>query len=270
MFCSPVRPGSCADITQARQLGLVTLLANGPFMEILADARSATTDCGASTAARRVPTTPWPRCGRSARPARTAPRSTSSWTTCPLLRARQSGTGPGRTGSSCASRRPTRPGPTRSRPTSDRFGSSPSPTPTTVTTPTKHGPCAGATPMPGTPTCSPLRGRSALASAARKASAGADDQPSSRDQIEPSLAAPPRGSSESCVARLAPARRLRARRNSRTWSSVRAWPRTACSNARSDSSRERWHLAASSRTPAVQPLLGPLDLTKSASALRSR
>ncbi|MGF0175964.1 transposase family protein [Streptomyces sp. Marseille-Q5077] len=38
LFCSPVRPGSCADITQARQLGLVKLLADGPFMEILADA----------------------------------------------------------------------------------------------------------------------------------------------------------------------------------------------------------------------------------------
>ncbi|WP_327745478.1 transposase [Streptomyces europaeiscabiei] len=38
LFCSPVQPGSCADITQARQLGLVQLLADGPFMEILADA----------------------------------------------------------------------------------------------------------------------------------------------------------------------------------------------------------------------------------------
>jgi len=38
LFCSPVRPGSCADITQARQLGLDQLLAEGPFMEILADA----------------------------------------------------------------------------------------------------------------------------------------------------------------------------------------------------------------------------------------
>ena len=38
LFCSPVRPGSCADITQARQLGLAQLLAEGPFMEILADA----------------------------------------------------------------------------------------------------------------------------------------------------------------------------------------------------------------------------------------
>ncbi|MEU6687625.1 transposase family protein [Streptomyces sp. NPDC046832] len=30
LYCSPVRPGSCADITQARQLGLVQLLADGP------------------------------------------------------------------------------------------------------------------------------------------------------------------------------------------------------------------------------------------------
>ncbi len=30
LFCSPTRPGSCADITHARQLGLVTLLADGP------------------------------------------------------------------------------------------------------------------------------------------------------------------------------------------------------------------------------------------------
>ncbi|MEJ8673019.1 transposase family protein [Streptomyces sp. MS1.AVA.1] len=38
LFCSRVRPGSRADITQARQLGLFQLLADGPFMEILADA----------------------------------------------------------------------------------------------------------------------------------------------------------------------------------------------------------------------------------------
>ncbi|MEV7387917.1 MULTISPECIES: transposase family protein [unclassified Streptomyces] len=38
LFCSPVRPGSCAYITQARQLGLAQLLADGPFVEILADA----------------------------------------------------------------------------------------------------------------------------------------------------------------------------------------------------------------------------------------
>ncbi|WP_405524372.1 transposase family protein [Streptomyces canus] len=36
LFCSPVRPGSCADITQARQLGLVELLMDSPSMEILA------------------------------------------------------------------------------------------------------------------------------------------------------------------------------------------------------------------------------------------
>ncbi|MEV5778925.1 transposase, partial [Streptomyces antimycoticus] len=38
LFRSPARPGSCADITQARQLGLVKLLAGGPVVEILADA----------------------------------------------------------------------------------------------------------------------------------------------------------------------------------------------------------------------------------------
>ncbi|WP_260695722.1 transposase family protein [Streptomyces sp. IB201691-2A2] len=38
LFCSPAEPASCADITHARQLGLVTLLANGPGVEILADA----------------------------------------------------------------------------------------------------------------------------------------------------------------------------------------------------------------------------------------
>ncbi|MFH9044871.1 transposase family protein [Streptomyces sp. NPDC017966] len=38
LFCSPTKPGSCADITQARQLGLVGLLADGPAVEILADA----------------------------------------------------------------------------------------------------------------------------------------------------------------------------------------------------------------------------------------
>jgi hypothetical protein len=38
LFCSQARPGSCADITHARQLGLVQLLAGGPFLKILADA----------------------------------------------------------------------------------------------------------------------------------------------------------------------------------------------------------------------------------------
>jgi hypothetical protein len=38
LFCSPTRPGSCADITHARQLGLVKLLADGPAVEILTDA----------------------------------------------------------------------------------------------------------------------------------------------------------------------------------------------------------------------------------------
>jgi hypothetical protein len=38
LFCSPTQPGSCADITHARQLGLVRLLQGGPTVEILADA----------------------------------------------------------------------------------------------------------------------------------------------------------------------------------------------------------------------------------------
>ncbi|MGB8940451.1 MAG: transposase family protein [Streptomyces sp.] len=38
LWCSPARPASCADITHARQLGLVKLLAEGPAVEVLADA----------------------------------------------------------------------------------------------------------------------------------------------------------------------------------------------------------------------------------------
>ncbi len=38
LFCGPAVPASCADITHARQLGLVELLAEGPGVEILADA----------------------------------------------------------------------------------------------------------------------------------------------------------------------------------------------------------------------------------------
>ncbi|MCX4986004.1 transposase [Streptomyces sp. NBC_00572] len=38
LFCSPTQPGSCADITHARELGLVKILADGPAVEILADA----------------------------------------------------------------------------------------------------------------------------------------------------------------------------------------------------------------------------------------
>ncbi|CAM5275010.1 transposase family protein [Streptomyces atroolivaceus] len=36
LFCSPTKPGSCADITHARELGLVKLLADGPPVEVLA------------------------------------------------------------------------------------------------------------------------------------------------------------------------------------------------------------------------------------------
>lgn len=52
LFCSPAEPASCADITHARKLGLVELLADGPAVEILADA-----DCqglGAQTGGRVV------------------------------------------------------------------------------------------------------------------------------------------------------------------------------------------------------------------------
>ncbi len=38
LFCSPAEPARCADITHARMLGLVKLLADGPAVEILADA----------------------------------------------------------------------------------------------------------------------------------------------------------------------------------------------------------------------------------------
>ncbi|WP_234338154.1 transposase family protein [Streptomyces sp. NRRL F-5727] len=38
LWCSPARPASCAGITHARQLGLVKLLADGPAVEVLADA----------------------------------------------------------------------------------------------------------------------------------------------------------------------------------------------------------------------------------------
>ncbi|MFC7994484.1 transposase family protein [Streptomyces pilosus] len=45
LCCSPAQPGSCADITRTRQLGLVKLLAEGPVMEVRTgrgDARAAT------------------------------------------------------------------------------------------------------------------------------------------------------------------------------------------------------------------------------------
>ncbi|MFF1358345.1 transposase family protein [Streptomyces sp. NPDC058297] len=52
LFCSPAEPASCADITHARKLGLVKLLANGPAVEILADAGYQ--GLGAQTAGRVV------------------------------------------------------------------------------------------------------------------------------------------------------------------------------------------------------------------------
>ncbi|MFI9082325.1 transposase family protein [Streptomyces sioyaensis] len=38
LFCSPAQPASCANITHARQLGLDEYLADGPIVDILADA----------------------------------------------------------------------------------------------------------------------------------------------------------------------------------------------------------------------------------------
>ncbi|MFE9404017.1 transposase family protein [Streptomyces sp. NPDC006530] len=52
LFCSPAEPASCADITHARKLGLVKLLANGPAVEILAGAGYQ--GLGAQTAGRVV------------------------------------------------------------------------------------------------------------------------------------------------------------------------------------------------------------------------
>jgi transposase len=84
----------------------------------------------------------------------------------------------GGTRSSCASPRPTRPGRTRSRRTSDRSVSSPSPTRTTPTTPSRPAnstpTCGGATRMPAIPTSSPPNAGNAPGSAARRASVGAD------------------------------------------------------------------------------------------------
>ncbi|SHN08640.1 hypothetical protein SAMN05216268_11994 [Streptomyces yunnanensis] len=69
----------------------------------------------------------------------------------------------------------TPPGPTRSRRTLARCGSSPLPTPTTPCRPEPcTATCGGATRMPATPTSWPLNAANAPASAARKASAGAD------------------------------------------------------------------------------------------------
>lgn len=52
LLCSPTRPGSCADITHTRQSGLVKLLADGPAVEVLADAGYQ--GLGAQTAGRVV------------------------------------------------------------------------------------------------------------------------------------------------------------------------------------------------------------------------
>ncbi|MCX5233332.1 transposase family protein [Streptomyces sp. NBC_00233] len=50
-WCGSTKPGRCADIIQACQLGLVTLLADGPVAEILADVgyRASSDDHGESS-----------------------------------------------------------------------------------------------------------------------------------------------------------------------------------------------------------------------------
>ncbi|XQE84784.1 transposase family protein [Streptomyces microflavus] len=73
LFCSPTRPGSCTDITHARELGLVKLLADGPAVEILADAGYQ--GPGAQTGGRVV--TP-PRTASSRRTLRTGTRRCTS------------------------------------------------------------------------------------------------------------------------------------------------------------------------------------------------
>ncbi|MCX5008623.1 transposase family protein [Streptomyces sp. NBC_00638] len=66
LFCSPVQPGSCADITQARQLGLAHLPADGSFMEILADAGYQ--GIGAQMGGRVVSSKLSPVCSHTSRP----------------------------------------------------------------------------------------------------------------------------------------------------------------------------------------------------------
>ncbi|MFI7288593.1 transposase family protein [Streptomyces anulatus] len=85
LFRSPTRPGSCADITHARELGLVKLLADGPAVEILAD--TGYQGLGAQTggrvvtphrtaSSRRTPRTGTRRCASDS--ARPTPRAVSA------------------------------------------------------------------------------------------------------------------------------------------------------------------------------------------------
>ena len=112
---------------------------------------------------------------RAARP--TATGCSSSWTISRRTRPRRSAAGPGGRTSSCASRRRTRRGPTRSRRTSVPCGPSSWATPITRTT--RRWPagsrltCAGATPTPATPTSWPPFAANAPASAANASNAGA-------------------------------------------------------------------------------------------------
>jgi transposase len=92
-------------------------------------------------------------------------------------RPKRSAPGPGGTRSSYASRRPTPPGPIRSRRSSGRYAAScsaPPPIPTTRCWPASCRPtCAGATQAPATPTCWPPNAANAPASAASVSNAGA-------------------------------------------------------------------------------------------------
>ncbi len=97
--------------------------------------------------------------------------------------------GPPATRSSCASRRPARPGRTRSRPSSGRYACSRWPTPTTRTTPSWPAKCrniyAGATPTPATRTYSPRNAANAPESAANDNNAGVALKQEQPDRSDP-------------------------------------------------------------------------------------
>ncbi|WP_405706571.1 transposase family protein [Streptomyces sp. NBC_00069] len=81
LFCSPAERASCADITHARQLGLVKQLVDGPAVEILADAGYQ--GLGAQTGGRVV--TPPHR--KFKRTRRTGTRRSTSGSARPILHA---------------------------------------------------------------------------------------------------------------------------------------------------------------------------------------
>jgi len=141
-----------------------------------------TTSCGAPAASAKAAITPWPRCSRSGPPAPAATACSSSWTTCPPTKPRRSAAGRLAPTSNYASPRQTRPGPTRSKPSSGRSARSSWAARSTATTPcwpaSSRITCAGAMPTPATPTSSPPSAANAPASAASASSAG--DAPRSR------------------------------------------------------------------------------------------